>query len=214
MDKTAIIIIPYLSSETLVSHSVGIEVANYFRSRGIKYLCLSGIFTIRPIVTRIMQHIRNTETPPHLLMYFGHGEKDNLIGSERPNIRFKSLRPITEDNVEILKDCIVYTVACNSRVSLGEKAILKGAICYYGTTIPLDVLMKDEFKLFIDVFSEVPKRLADGYTTYDAYNSFDNKIRECIHDVESGSDDENALIRIIGNYDIIGSNVKWLDSII
>jgi len=214
MFKTPIVVTPAWSQETRISKRSASVLNRYYLDNGFHPIFLNGIATLRPVFTRVLNNIRKNEKPPHLLVYFGHGLSDSLLGVEPIGMRHKNLRPVVANqNPSVLKDYIVYAVACDSLSELGYKAIEHGATTYFSNMDPLHLLSSDlndnGISDFTEIFTTIPIALAQRKTTQQAYNIFQSTINDLLLLTPSSSHEYNLLYGMMQTFDIIGKDVLW-----
>lgn len=63
---------------------------------------------------------------PNLIMFNGHGSPKEICGHKQEVIIS------SDENPELLKDTITYSLSCSSAAVLGPKSVEKGAVCFIG----------------------------------------------------------------------------------
>jgi len=107
------------------------EIIKMAEERGIKVFDLSQEKANKKYFTSYM----NSHNPKFVILN-GHGTSNKILG-------YKDEVLIEENkNEDILKEKIVYTIACEAAKSLGEKSVAKGCSCFIG--------YKEKFVFFID----------------------------------------------------------------
>jgi len=99
--------------------------------------------------------------PRDMLVFFDHGNKDCLVSQDRKCV-------INFDNVELLANREVYTLACLSAKSLGIEAHKKGCLAYWGYT--------DVVSFTTDALDEFEKAFLHGLKLYRKGHSW----KECL----------------------------------
>ena len=114
-----------------------------------------------------------------LIAYFGHGVEEGLFGQH-----FLSKMCDMRNNT-LLKDKIIYTMACWTGNALGPNSIMKGAKSYFGHgNWYYGAISNGEHSYFddwIDYVTIIPKELIRGKTTGEALYSYKNLIGEYLN---------------------------------
>lgn len=113
-----------------------------------------------------------------LVMYVGHGTKNNLKGEHL----FGSI--INKNNISRLKDSIVLTMACSSAAELGRVAIQKGVKAYIGGEDLIYASYPEKERNYLDdwrdEYGTYFKEVIDGKNVYEAYRDFQRKMTHYI----------------------------------
>jgi hypothetical protein len=164
------------SYATLVTSISSQHLSEWLKQRGFSPIEIVGSSANRLRFKRVMNYIQKDKPKPALISYQGHGFPNSLVGFEPVAMKHESLRMVTKTNDQLLKDCIVHTVACYTVRELGPDIIAKGGAAYFGSTVPMLVgdFEKDRAYLpdFVDVFTTVPKALCMGKTTGEAFEDY------------------------------------------
>jgi hypothetical protein len=119
-----------------------------------------------------------------LVLLNGHGNENVVTG-------FKN-EPIVEANIneDILKDCVVHALSCESSAVLGKKAVESGAKAYFGYKYPFTFVTEknnecrpsqDKFaNLFKNPALEVPKCLISGKEIRESYEKGIEKYKQAL----------------------------------
>nr|NIM45686.1 hypothetical protein [Nitrososphaeria archaeon] len=128
--------VPKFDSVTEYSSRWNGEIMDYIREKGVSIESLLKDDAVRSKVEAALQ-----EHPGEAFVFYDHGDKDCLVGNDRTPV-------IDLRNVGLLRDRIVYTLACLSAKILGYEAHRRGCKTYWGYTevfaFTSDAL--DEFK--------------------------------------------------------------------
>ena len=121
---------------------------------------------------------------PNLIMFNGHGSPKIICGHKREII------VNSEENPEVLKNSITYSLSCASALVLGPKSVEKGAISFIGYESDF-ALGKDPeseasprhdkiAKLFLEPSNILFSSLLNGYNVQTAVEKAKNKMKENI----------------------------------
>jgi len=126
---------------------------------------------------------------PSFVFLNGHGTADSISGHNSEIILQ------TNENDSLLKNKIVYALACESASSLGLSAIDKGALSYIGYAQPFAILtdansesVPEDDKLaqwFKEPAVQVSETILRGKSTQVAYEKSQNKYKELIRKLSS-----------------------------
>ena len=122
---------------------------------------------------------------PSFVFLNGHGTADSVLGHNSEIILQ------ADDNDSLLKNKIVYALACESALELGPSAINKGALAYIGYVQPFAILtdansesVPEDDKLaqwFKESSVQVSDAILRGKSTQAAYEKSQNKYKELIN---------------------------------
>lgn len=93
---------------------------------------------------KVESALKEDKGAPGFFIFIDHGEKDCLLDSEHNNL-------IDMENIGLLKSKFIYTIACESAVDLGHRAIKKDAAGYIGFVNKFYINFEAE-KMFGDCF--------------------------------------------------------------
>lgn len=170
-----LIITPVNDIATGISFNAGRELENFCKENHILYKTLSVIQAYRAIFESAMIFERNI----NLISYFGHGVEDGLLGQ---HIISKMLD--TRNN-HLVKDKIIYTMACWTGNRLGPDTINKGGISYFGhKSWYYGAITNDEYNYFndwVDYVTIIPKELLRGKTAGEALITYKNLVEKYLN---------------------------------
>jgi len=174
------------SYATLVTSISAQNLSEWAKKRGLSPIEMVGTSANRLRVKRVMNYVQKDLPKPALFVYMGHGYPDSLVGFEPGIMNHRKLRMVVKDiNDDLFCESIVHTIACYSVRELGPSMIKKGAVAYFGSTVPMLVgdFEKDKAYLpdFVDVFTTIPKQLIAGATCSEAYKRY---IDRCSYYIE------------------------------
>lgn len=172
-----IIIYSSWSHASLITSLAAQHLAEWYKDEGFDPIEVVGLTANKFRLRRVMRHAHMDLENPCMVSYFGHGFPQSWVGFEPAAMRFPALRVVTEGvNDGLFADCIVHTIACETAQSLGPSMVEKGAITYFGSTEEMFVAGFEENEQyiddFVDVFTTIPKTLASGHTTGEAYGAY------------------------------------------
>lgn len=190
-------------------------MSEWFKQRGYSPIELVGTSANRLRFHRVMNYFAKDKPKPALFVYMGHGFPDSLVGFEPVAMKHKSIRMVTKTNDGLFKDCIVHTIACYSVRELGPDVIAKGGVAYFGSTVPMLVgdFEKDRPYLpdFSDLFTVIPKALALGKTTGEAFADYKAKCEYYINFYNEHDELKNvnfykdAMVQNMEKYELLGN---------
>ncbi|MBS3155100.1 hypothetical protein J4404_01230 [Candidatus Woesearchaeota archaeon] len=97
------------------------DIIEFAENHNIKYSELKGKRANKKEVTEFLE-----KQKPKLVIFNGHGEEDTIFGhKDEPLI-------ISEENDDLLKDKVVYALACNCASKLGVSAVSNGCDAFLG----------------------------------------------------------------------------------
>lgn len=77
------------------------------------------------VCKKVESALKDDEGAPGVFIFIDHGQKDRLIDSENNSL-------IDMDNIRLLKNKFIYTIACESATDLGHRALQEDAVGYIG----------------------------------------------------------------------------------
>lgn len=86
----------------------------------VKLYSVPALFSHERIVNYYIKY-----SNPDLLIYFGHGDPDKFYG-------FFNMTVMDETAGPFLKKCIIFSMACDASLELGEKLVKSGAAAFIG----------------------------------------------------------------------------------
>ncbi len=165
---TILLIAPIMDLPTLLSGTAGADIDKWLVEHRYEVDALFGYDANRTELNLALQ--KN----PSLIIYMGHGNTNVLNGFIPPG------NLIGEDNVELLANKVVCTIACLSGQELAPVAISKGVISYFGAIEPMltafPELEHNFLADFIDCFTTPPRMILQGKTTQEAFDAY---IAQC-----------------------------------
>lgn len=161
-----LLIAPLVDIPTIVSNLAVFEILGYADTKpDIDIDYLPGI-----MANRLMYILHTTFKKYDLIIYYGHGERDRLMG----NHIYWSI--INKKNVKKTRLTPFDTMACHSAMELGTFAVEQGAKAYIGTIDLYYAAFPEKEHNFlrdwIDYTTIKTKALLDGATFGEAYNLF------------------------------------------
>lgn len=150
-------------------------------SKGIKYVDLLGDKANK---SRVKSALKKAKA--RLVVFNGHGTRDSILG-------FKNETLINDkESIALLKDKVVYAIACDSAAKLGPECVKKGTCAYIGYKLPFMILsnpnkgfkpLEDELiKPVLEASNEVVRTLLKGKSAGEAYSrsqfKFDHYIQK------------------------------------
>ncbi len=174
-----LIIIPFYDLATGISFNAGLHLENFCRENHILYKTLTALGAYRAIFESTMLFDKHI----NFIAYFGHGEKDGLLGQHL----FSKM--LDTNNDYLVKDTIIYTMACWSGAILGPDTIAKGGISYFGQNYwYYGAIANEEYSYFndwIDYVTIIPRELLHGKTALEALNSYHSLIDKYLNKYEN-----------------------------
>ena len=117
-----------------------------------------------------------------LFVYYGHGTRDKICGSIPPHCSAGRGGFVDEQNVSVLDNIIVFSVACWTAVKLGRDAEATGARSYVGLRKPCYVAFPHPEHRYdmdiIDVWNTFSMEMISGATVGQAIREMSEKSRE------------------------------------
>ena len=152
-------------------------LAEWLKKRDIPVVEMSGMGANRIRLRRVMDYVQQDTEPPHLFVYMGHGFKKSLVGFEIGALAFPKTHLVQKDvNDDQFKNTIFVSMACWSMNELGPSIVNKGALTYFGSIKPMMVGFGEDDRMylndFINVLTVIPRKLAQGSTTDEAFKSY------------------------------------------
>ncbi len=208
------------SYATLVTSISCQHLSEWLKERGYSPIEVVGISANRARFGRVMNYIQKDKPKPALFVYMGHGFPASLVGFEYGVMNHPKLHMVTKTNDQLLRNCIVQTIACYSVQQLGPDIIAKGGAAYFGSTVPMLVgdFEKDRAYLpdFVDIFTTIPKALATGKTTGEAFNDYRARCEYYINYYNEHDNLQNvnfykeAMVQNKDKYELLGDrNAKY-----
>ena len=146
------------------------------RSKGTELLDLSKSRSNREEVESMIESHQ-----PNLLVFNGHGDENTIFGHKNKPI-------IDEKNLGILKEKIVYTIACKAAKNLGKIAVKNGTKCFIGYSEKFTFIrnpemvsrpLKDGYaKPFFMSTNKIPISLIKGNTAGESIDRAKNEFRK------------------------------------
>ncbi|MHA1291097.1 MAG: hypothetical protein ACTSQJ_00345 [Promethearchaeota archaeon] len=173
-----LIVSPIYDIPTSIGTVAASELVNFCKKNNIPHKLLFGLQALRPIfeLTTMFNDI-------DAIFYYGHGVSDALLGQ---HIFFKML---DISNAGLLKDKIIYAMACHSGNKLAPKAIEKGAFSYYGhNTWYYGAFPNEEHDYLTDwvnYVTKIPKELLNGKTTFEALYLYKETIDKYLNEYKN-----------------------------
>ena len=169
-----LLIAPLVDIPTIVSNLAIFEILAYADTKpDIDIDYLPGI-----MANRFMYNLYTTFKKYDLIIYYGHGEKDRLMG----NHFYWSI--INKKNVRRTNPASFDTMACHSAAGLGMLTVKQGTKAYIGTTdLYYAAFPEKEYNFlrsWIDYTTIKTKALLDGKTFGEAYKAFLDTINKYI----------------------------------
>lgn len=205
VSKTKALILYSLDSlATTITALGGERIANALEGLGVEvfrfdiWKCVNPLFQLQRLINK-----------PDLIVYLGHGDYDKLYG-QLPVGFFLPLVQLL--NVDLLRDTITVTYACDSGRILGPKA---PARAYYGSVEPYYVALTypqhDFMSDFFETWLTIPLALVQGKTAGEALELYRNKCTQFIslytmhlHDWQGAEEFKRFLTSNRDNYRLFG----------
>ncbi|MDO8538596.1 MAG: hypothetical protein Q7S21_06965 [archaeon] len=154
---------------------------DFAESKGFKVIDFSKDRAIEKEVTKFLE-----KNNPKFVIFNGHGNDETIMGQ-----KFETLIK-SGKNEKLLKEKIVYAIACSAAAKLGNDCIKEGTTTFIGYDGLFSIIienrhssnpLKDEFvKPFFEASNELIKSIIKGNTTETAFLSsqrvFDEWIRK------------------------------------
>jgi hypothetical protein len=173
-----LIITPLNDIATGISINAGKELERFCIENKISYKTLTVMQAYRAIFESTLLFSKNID----LIAYYGHGVEDGLFGQHYLS------KMLDVRNNRLLKDKIIFTMACWTGNELGPNTIEKGAKSYFGHgNWYYGAITNSEHSYFedwIDYVTIIPKELLRGKTTGEALFSYKNLIGEYLNKYE------------------------------
>jgi len=176
-------------------------VFNQAKKSGIKVLDLKGKRANKKELTSMVYKLK-----PDLIVFNGHGDEMTITGND-DNILIKE-----GVNDNLLKDKIIYAIACRSAKSLGVSAISKGAKAYIGYNEDFIFLIDEKFiskplmdktaALFLNPSNYLVLCLLKGHHPKDSYEKSKSAYKRNIEKLmtsEASKEDKEVLPYLIWN---------------
>lgn len=221
MYSQPIVIYSSWSQASLITALSAQNLAEWFKSNGYEPIEIVGLSANRMRLFRVMRHAKMDMDEPRLIVYMGHGYPNSFVGFEPSAESFLKSRLVVEgQNDDLFEGCIVHTIACETAQSLGPSMVKKGATAFFGSTEKMIVggfeQNKEYVSDFIELFTVIPKILAEGYTTGEAYRAYREMANEMIMKYTNNPDWPNvdfyrdAMIKNYEYYKLIGDeSATW-----
>lgn len=146
------------------------RLAAFLNEKKVPFTLLPGLLPGRWYFETFLQNHPEVDA----IFYLGHGTEKTLVGSEV----FWAM--LDTENNKILKDKIVWTMACLSAVDLGPDSIKDGCRAWFGHLVLYNAAYSDESHAFmddwIDYVIHTPKLLAQGLTCGEAFAAYKAKL--------------------------------------
>ena len=164
------------------------HILAYCESKSHSVLDLEGSKANRKQVESVLG--RNS---PNLIVFNGHGTNDSIKGHQ-DEIIIKS-----NDNEKILKNKIVYALACNAAAKLGADCIANGTKAFIGYGLPFLLLsdpnkgfapLEDKFlKPVLESSNELVISLIKGNTVDESYKRSQDSFEKWIQKLQRSNSD-------------------------
>ena len=217
MRASPLIIAPTHSKETRLLSSAAVNLHRYFISKGVESSILLGFGARKaPFLVRL----RIMERKRLAIFYYGHGTKETIIGDEfinrqmpRSHLVTKSLEnPANRKVIELLRDSLFFTVACDSAEDLGSWLVDNGVRAFVGSTQPMWITQdvdwdKNGVADITDVMTLAPRRLLEGVSLDQAVEDFRGRALEMMntYQFEVGDPDLSKMMDLnVRDYRVIG----------
>jgi hypothetical protein len=193
-----LIVSPTFDIPTSLSAIAANDLTTFLKAHNIQFEAMFGLLPGRFYFETYLKTHPNIQA----IFYLGHGSEQKLYGSEI----FWAM--LDTENDSILKDKIVFTMACLSSVELGPDAIKKGCKAYFGHTVLYNAAYSDESHDFlgdwIDYVTHVPKMLAQGATCGSAFAAYKSKLAGYVNMYKTFAEDPAKY----GNADWVYTTAK------
>jgi len=180
-----LIFTPHVDVPTTISFDAASRLAEVCERGGVPFRLVYGLR-----VSGVAFRWKVYWYDPPLIVYFGHGREDRLLGSYGGMV--------TVRDVELLRGRVTYTMACKSGRVLGRKVAEEGGV-YFGSEDNMFAgfpeVDHDYMGDFIDTWLVIPISLISGLRTGEAYRRY---IERCTYYVR-------LYERMIGEWD----NADW-----
>ena len=221
MLASPLIIAPTHSRETRLLSSAAVNLHRYFLSRGVKSSILLGFGARKaPFLVRL----RLMERKRLAVFYYGHGTKTTIIGDEfinrpmpRSHLVTKNVNnPASRKILELLKDSLFFTVACESADDLGAWLVENGVTAFVGSSQPMWITSDMDWDGngvadITDVMTLAPRRLLEGVSLDQAVEDFRCRALEMLNNYhfEVGDSELSKMMDFnVRDYKVIG-NGGW-----
>jgi len=158
------------SAPTSVTAVAGDMIADLLEKKGFTVFRFDTFKAFRTLFE--LQQLIN---PSDFVVYLGHGDADRMFGQLPVGL----VTPLVDLlNAGVLRDKVVYTIACRTGLELGRRA---PARVYYGSTSWMYVGLpapEHNYALdYIDTWIQIPQVLAEGKTAKEAYEAYAERVR-------------------------------------
>ena len=194
MRASPLIIAPTHSRETRLLSAAAVNLHKYFLSKGVRSSILLG-FSARKAA--FLVRLRMMERQRLAVFYYGHGTKETIIGDEfinrpmpRSHLVTKSLQnPANRKIVDLLRDSLFFTVACESADNLGSWLVDNGVKAFVGSTQPMWITSDFDWDGngvadITDIMTLAPRRLLEGASLDQAVEDFRGRALEMMNNYQ------------------------------
>ena len=136
--------------------------------RGIKYFDL-----FHEKANKSQVHSILSKNKSNLIVFNGHGSDDCIMGHKG------EILITNKEDLSLLKNRVIYAIACNSAAKLGKDCVAQGTLAFIGYNAPFVIIsnpnkgllpLEDEYiKPLMEASNEVTLTLIKGNTVDEAY---------------------------------------------
>ena len=156
----------------------GWHLEEFFRNLDDENILVVPFFRSEAVRANVEAALKEDKGNKGIFVFIDHGEKDKLLGSDDQAL-------INTQNIHLLKNKLIYAVACKSASGLGHTALINNIVSYIGFTDRFHIMPTASNTYGHCFLSGIKTIILQNYSAFEAMGKVKNEIRWIIHKLKA-----------------------------